>query len=194
VRGEGPQLTPPHHDDRRGAHDRRDRRRYDGGGRYGDSWRSSPVFIPVPVPVYQEVYAERSVDDIDPNVWGYNPSSHNDLGYDRSIFKGKVKPWSRAWRQFSANAWLAKRTAQPKLFALPNYVNPYGTDFSYRPVSVGNYLDARYARPNFWIKDARLFGLPVDYAPYRWVRYYDDAVLVDMRSGQVLDVVYDVFW
>ena len=30
--------------------------------------------------------------------------------------------------------------------------------------------------------------------PYRWVRYYDDALLVDIYSGEVVDVIYDFFW
>ena len=34
----------------------------------------------------------------------------------------------------------------------------------------------------------------VTHGPYRWVRYYNDALLVDIRSGQVVDVEYDIFW
>ena len=38
------------------------------------------------------------------------------------------------------------------------------------------------------------YGLP--YAPpgYQWVRYYDDALLVDTWSGQVVDVINNFFW
>jgi Ni/Co efflux regulator RcnB len=34
------------------------------------------------------------------------------------------------------------------------------------------------------------------YAPpgYRWIRYYDDLVLVDTWDGRVADVIYDFFW
>ena len=32
------------------------------------------------------------------------------------------------------------------------------------------------------------------YGPYRWVRYYDDAVLVDIYSGEVVDVINNFFW
>ena len=32
------------------------------------------------------------------------------------------------------------------------------------------------------------------YGPYRWVRYYDDVLLVDVYSGEVVDVIYDFFW
>ncbi|WP_342449817.1 RcnB family protein [Sphingomonas jejuensis] len=36
--------------------------------------------------------------------------------------------------------------------------------------------------------------MPPAYGSYRWVRYYDDALLVDVRSGYVVDVIYDFFW
>ncbi|MEG8047084.1 RcnB family protein [Sphingomonas aerolata] len=36
--------------------------------------------------------------------------------------------------------------------------------------------------------------MPEAYGPYRWVRYYNDALLVDLDSGRVVDTVYDIFW
>jgi hypothetical protein len=36
--------------------------------------------------------------------------------------------------------------------------------------------------------------LPYAPAGTVWVRYYNDAVLVDTFTGEVLDVVYDFFW
>jgi Ni/Co efflux regulator RcnB len=39
-----------------------------------------------------------------------------------------------------------------------------------------------------------MYGLP--YAPpgTEWVRYWNDAVLVDMYTGEVVDVIRDFFW
>ncbi|HEY0630256.1 MAG TPA: RcnB family protein [Sphingomicrobium sp.] len=34
---------------------------------------------------------------------------------------------------------------------------------------------------------------PAD-GPYRWVRYHGDALLVNIYTGQVVDVIYNVFW
>jgi len=28
----------------------------------------------------------------------------------------------------------------------------------------------------------------------RWIRYYDDALLVDTWNGEVVDVIYNFFW
>lgn len=30
--------------------------------------------------------------------------------------------------------------------------------------------------------------------PVRWIRYYDDVLLIDTRDGYVVDVIYDFFY
>ncbi len=150
-----------------------------GGGRYRDD---------------DPAYREPNAAETESEVWGYNPSPYGDVRYSTSAYKGKAKAWDRSWRQFQKFDWLAVRDAKPNLFKMTHYENPYGRDFSYRPLSVGNYLDTRFAADAFMIRNEASLGLPDDYGPYRWVRYYDDAVLVDMRAGKVIDVVYDMFW
>jgi Ni/Co efflux regulator RcnB len=39
-----------------------------------------------------------------------------------------------------------------------------------------------------------MFDLPMPPRGYEWVRYGDDALLVNIRTGEIVDVVYDVFW
>ena len=39
-----------------------------------------------------------------------------------------------------------------------------------------------------------MYRLPPAWGPYRWVRYWDDALLVDTRTGMVVDVIYSFFW
>lgn len=47
---------------------------------------------------------------------------------------------------------------------------------------------------DYWIDDPWTYRLPEVYGPYRWVRYYNDALLVDVDSGEVIDVIHDIFW
>lgn len=52
---------------------------------------------------------------------------------------------------------------------------------------------------NWWANDYRIldwwsYGLPIPPAGYEWVRVGDDALLVDMYSGRVVQVAYDLFW
>jgi Ni/Co efflux regulator RcnB len=51
------------------------------------------------------------------------------------------------------------------------------------------YDDDRYLVPQYWAYE--LYSPPYG---YRWVRVGSDALLIDRYSGQVLDIVYSVFW
>ena len=55
-------------------------------------------------------------------------------------------------------------------------------------------LGSLFFGSRYWINDPWQYRLPEVYGPYRWVRYYDDALLVDIYSGEVVDVIYDFFW
>ena len=73
-----------------------------------------------------------------------------------------------------------------------SYYDPFG--WGYQPYSIGWRMWPSYYRSNYWLNDPGQYRLP--YAPpgTRWIRYYDDAILIDMWSGQVVDVIYNFFW
>jgi Nickel/cobalt transporter regulator len=101
--------------------------------------------------------------------------------------------WDRQWRNNSSYNWYGYRASHPSYFRLGSYYAPY-RNYSYRRLSIGFYLDQLFFSQNYWIEDPRYYRLPDVYGPYRWVRYYDDAVLVDIYSGEVVDVINDFFW
>jgi Ni/Co efflux regulator RcnB len=47
---------------------------------------------------------------------------------------------------------------------------------------------------SYWISDPWEYRLPPAYGPYRWVRYYNDALLIDINTGSVMDEIPDFFW
>ena len=61
-----------------------------------------------------------------------------------------------------------------------------------RPVR-GYALPPYWIGPRFVVTDFRAYGLTPPLPGYRWVRYYDDAVLIDAR-GSVFDARFDVDW
>lgn len=61
-----------------------------------------------------------------------------------------------------------------------------------RPVR-GWTLPSYWIGSGFWINDWSSWGLSRPAAGYDWVRYYDDAVLID-RRGKVWDSVSDLDW
>ena len=73
------------------------------------------------------------------------------------------------------------------------YYAPF-SGYSYSRLSIGITLGSPFYAERYWISDPWAYRLPPAYGPYRWVRYYDDVMLVDTYSGEVVDVIYDFFW
>ena len=100
--------------------------------------------------------------------------------------------WSSNWRHDGRYDWQNHRRHHRSIFHLGLYYDPFG--WGYNPFQIGWRMWPSYYSSRFWINDPWYYRLP--YAPpgTRWVRYYDDVILVDTWTGQVLDVIYDFFW
>jgi hypothetical protein len=101
--------------------------------------------------------------------------------------------WNRHWRNNYRYDWYGWRNRYPSYFQVGIYYAPY-RNYSYRRLSIGHVLDSMFFGDEYWIADPGYYRLPEVYGPYRWVRYYDDALLVDIYSGEVVDVIHDFFW
>lgn len=101
--------------------------------------------------------------------------------------------WNTHWRSSNRYDWYGWRNRYPSYFQVGFYTSPY-RGYSYRRLRIGTFLDELFFRDDYWIADPWYYRLPEAYGPYRWVRYYDDAVLVNIYSGEVADVIHDFFW
>lgn len=120
----------------------------------------------------------RAGDRSDDNRWG---------GRD-------YRRWDdRSWRNDSRYDWYRYRAANRAIYRPGRYYAPY-RDYSYSRLRIGFRLGSLFYSNRYWINDPWQYRLPAAYGPYRWVRYYDDALLVDIYSGEVVDVIYDFFW
>lgn len=79
----------------------------------------------------------------------------------------------------------------PRRFHVGPYHAPPG--WSYRRWGYGQILPRAYWAPEYYLSDYWLFGLEVPPGGYEWVRNGDDALLVDLNTGEILQVEYDVF-
>jgi hypothetical protein len=75
------------------------------------------------------------------------------------------------------------------------HVNPfiYPQGWGYRRWAVGAALPPLFLARDYWYADWASLGLAPPPPGAEWVRYGPDLLLVDVNSGQVLDVVPDVF-
>jgi len=101
--------------------------------------------------------------------------------------------WDHHWRDDHRYNWYGYRDRNRSIFHLGIYYSPY-RNYSYRRLSIGYFLDSLFFANRYWIDDPWRYRLPQVYGPYRWVRYYDDVLLVDIYNGEVVDVIYDFFW
>jgi hypothetical protein len=107
--------------------------------------------------------------------------------------RGGRRGWNHSWRNDRRYDWQRYRYANRHLFRPGSYYSPY-RGYRYNRLSIGIVLDRLFYSNRYWLSDPWQYRLPP--APYgtQWVRYYDDVVLVDVYSGEVLDVIHDFFW
>jgi Ni/Co efflux regulator RcnB len=71
------------------------------------------------------------------------------------------------------------------------YQGPSG--YHYHRYSYGDVLPAIFWAQNYWIDDYSDYGLAYPPPGCVWVRYGNDAILIEQDNGQILEVVYDQF-
>ncbi|HEU4549885.1 MAG TPA: RcnB family protein [Rhizomicrobium sp.] len=103
-------------------------------------------------------------------------------GFDRNRSR---RDWGN-WRR-DHHDWRPSRR-----FHAPSYHRPNG--WYYRRWSYGDILPSLFWSSQYWISNWSMYDLPPPPPGAIWVRYGDDAVLIDRFSGEVIDVVYDFFY
>ena len=116
--------------------------------------------------------------------------SWNGTGWDNRDFRR----WNNnGWRNDRRYGWTDWRRSNQYLFRPGPYYAPFRSH-RYNRLDIGFYLDSLFFQPRFFLNDPYAYRLPPAYGPYQWVRYYDDVVLVDIYTGEVVDVIHDFFW
>jgi Ni/Co efflux regulator RcnB len=100
--------------------------------------------------------------------------------------------WRRDWRGDRRYDWRRYRNHDRSRFHLGIYIDPFG--WNRRDYDIGWRLPSRYYATRYWIADPWYYRLPPVGGPYRWIRYHGDVLLVDLRTGRVLDRIRNFFW
>ena len=112
--------------------------------------------------------------------------------WDRDGRDGRNR-WDRNWRNDNRYDWQRYRYSNRDIFRRGGYYAPY-RNHRYNRLSIGFILGSAFFGQNYWISDPWYYRLPPAYPGTRWVRYYDDVLLIDVYTGEVIDVIYDFFW
>nr|WP_295370732.1 RcnB family protein [uncultured Sphingosinicella sp.] len=93
-------------------------------------------------------------------------------------------------RQWRRNDWRGYRTQNRALYSRGHWRAP----FRYRSFQPGFSIGVNYYTPRYYIADPYRYRLPAAHSGLRWIRHYDDVLLVDVRRGRVVDVIRNLYW
>jgi hypothetical protein len=124
-----------------------------------------------------------------------NPRYGRNDGYRHSNSYGRDRHhgWNQGWRNDNRYNWRDYRHRYGNHYRVGRYYSPY-RDYGYSRLNIGFYIGSPFYSSHYWINDPYYYRLPPVYGTYRWVRYYDDVLLVDVRNGYVVDVIHNFFW
>jgi Ni/Co efflux regulator RcnB len=94
---------------------------------------------------------------------------------------------NRAWHD---NDWQDWRQHNREEFRRGSWNAP----FRYSVFSVGGRIAPVYYSPRYVIVDPWRYHLPRPASWQRWVRHYNDVLLIDMRRGVVIRVLRNFYW
>ncbi len=103
------------------------------------------------------------------------------------------RQWDTGWRNNSLYDWQGYRFQNRSIFSPGIYYAPY-RGYRYSRFGIGYRMDPLFYSSRYWISDPWHYRLPQAYPGTQWVRYYDDVLLVDVYTGEVIDVIYNFFW
>jgi len=93
-------------------------------------------------------------------------------------------------RRWGNDDWRGWRDHNRNLYARGSWRAP----FRYTAFRPGVRIGAAYYGPRYVIADPWRYRLPPAAGYQRWVRHYDDLLLVDVRRGVVVRVLHNFYW
>ncbi len=136
--------------------------------------------------------SQRMVREADPRMVSNvpRPGTQPPLRTDNYRRGGDVH-WNRNWQHDGHHDWRRYRDHHRSLFHLGFYIDPFG--WGYQPFSIGWRMWPAYYGNQYWI-DPGMYGLPYPPVGAVWVRYFNDALLIDTYTGTVIDSIPGFFW
>lgn len=105
---------------------------------------------------------------------------------DRDDIREERREYQDARRELREDRqdWRAHRNSNPRLYSRGRWNAP----FRYNQFNVGVRITPNYYGQRYWIADPYRYRLPRPAVNTRYVRHYDDVLLVNVRTGRVLQV------
>jgi Ni/Co efflux regulator RcnB len=109
----------------------------------------------------------------------------------RDVARGDFREARRDRRELRED-WQDYRRAHRDQYRQRAYVAPRG--YRYRTVGIGSVLNGAFLGRSYWVGDYGRYRLPQPGFNQRYVRYGDDVLLVNVRTGRVIRVYNNFYW
>lgn len=86
--------------------------------------------------------------------------------------------------------WRDYRSRNRAVYSRGNWRAP----FAYQRFRPGAVMRPAYYNNRYYIANPGRYRLPAANGANRWVRHYDDALLVNVRTGRVVQVINGFYW
>lgn len=149
------------------------------------------VAMPVVAPVAASAQPQRHDQRDDRRDNRDDRRDHrNDRRDDRRDYRNdrrdNVQDRNHRWGR---DDWRGYRNQNRALYARGNWRAP----FRYNAFRNGVRIAPSYYASRYWISDPWRYRLPPVGYSQRWVRHYNDVILVDTRRGVVIDVIRNFY-
>jgi Ni/Co efflux regulator RcnB len=109
-----------------------------------------------------------------------------DIREERRDVRGARQEYREDLRdRYGRDDWRRYRQSNRALYSRGSWNAPFRYN-SFRP---GVRIGAPYYSQRYWINDPYRYHLPRPLGYQRWVRHYNDVLLIDTRRGYVVDVL-----
>jgi Ni/Co efflux regulator RcnB len=117
-------------------------------------------------------------------------NNHGNGSFNRPT--GPGRPANAPRPNFSSFRDYHRSFSAPQRFHAPSYRRPSG--WYYRRWTFGEFLPPVFWGQQYWLSDWGTYDLPPPPPGATWVRYGDDALLIDRYTGEIITVEYGVFY
>jgi Ni/Co efflux regulator RcnB len=112
-----------------------------------------------------------------------------DVRQERRELQGARQEYREDRRDFRRDDWRSYRNTNRNIYARGNW----NAGFRYQAFNSGGRISSGYYAPRYYINDYARYRLPRPGYNQRWVRHYNDVLLVDVRGGRVIDVLRNFY-
>jgi len=112
----------------------------------------------------------------------YRHGDRHDVRDARNDYRDSRREYRDDWRDYRRD------------HAQAYYRGNWHAPFRYQRFGIGRRVPPAYYSSRYVIANPGHYRLPPAYGTHRWIRHYDDVLLIDIRTGIIRNVIRGLYW